>query len=145
MARRSMRDGVAVWIPHGMIGLPGLTRYRLVEAADDGPFAFLQSEEREELRFALLDPMVILPDYEVRLTPDMLDEMEIENRPDARVYVVATVPDDPREMTVNFRAPLIVNVATGVGAQIILGDERLPVRALLKEEWRRQEAETVLT
>lgn len=144
MARRPKSNGVAVLIPHGMIGFPGLNRYRLVEGGEDGPFAVLQSEEQEQIRFALLDPMVILPDYEVRLTPDTIEEMEIENRADARVFVVASVPDDPREMTVNFRAPVLVNVATGLGAQIILGDERLPVRASLKEEWRRQDAETVL-
>lgn len=89
--------------------------------------------------------MVILPDYEVRLSPDLLEELEIENRADARVFVVATVPDDPREITINFRAPLLVNVESGVGAQVILEDDRLPVRASLVEEWRRQEAETVMS
>lgn len=144
MARSNENEGAVVWIPHGMIGFPGLTRYRLVGRGEENPFHLLRSEERDQIRFSLLDPMVILPDYEVRLAPDLLEELEIENRSDARVFVVCAVPDDPREITVNFRAPLVVNVASGVGAQVILEDGRLPVRASLVEEWRRQEAETVM-
>ncbi|MFH1278767.1 MAG: flagellar assembly protein FliW [Candidatus Eisenbacteria bacterium] len=145
MTRTKKREGTAVWIPHGMIGFPGLTRYRLIGRGEENPFHLLQSEERDQIRFSLLEPMVILPDYEVRLAPDLLEELEIEDRAHARVFVVATVPDDPREITVDFRAPLLVNIESGVGAQVILEDERLSVRASLLEEWRRQEAETVMT
>lgn len=145
MARSKRKEGSAVWMPHGMIGFPGLTRYRLVSRGEENPFHLFQSEERDQIRFSLLEPMIILPDYEVRLAPDLLEELEIENRADARVFAVCTVPDDPRRITVNFRAPVVLNVESGVGVQVILDDERLPVRASLVDEWRRQEAEAVMS
>lgn len=138
------RNDEAIWIPHGMIGFPGLTRYSLHSLGEEDVFHLLQSEEREQIRFTLIDPILLQPDYEVGLSPDRLEELEIENRADVRVFAVVTVPEDPKGMTVNFRAPLVVSGRSHVAMQIVLENENLPVRATLVEEWRREQAETVL-
>jgi len=134
-----------IWIPHGLIGFPGLTRYRLHTQGEEDPFLLLQSEEKEQIRFSLIDPMVLRPDYEVRLSADHLEELEIETRADVSIYAIVTVPDDPRRMTANFRAPLVINRQTGVALQVILDDENLPVRATLVGELERELLETLAT
>jgi len=138
------KNGEAIWIPHGMIGFPGLTRYRLQSLGEEDVFHLLQSEEREQIRFTLIDPVLLRPDYDVGLSPDQIEELEIENRADVRVFAVVTVPEETKSMTVNFRAPLVVSSRNHVAMQIILENEHLPIRAPLVEEWRREQAETVL-
>lgn len=135
------REENVILIAGGMIGFPGLNRYRLIEREEENPFRLLQSEEMNQIRFSLIDPLMLRPDYQVSLIPEQLEELQIENRGDADVYVVVSVPADPRKITVNLRAPFVVNEEIGVGMQIVLQDESLPVSALLADEWKREEAE----
>jgi flagellar assembly factor FliW len=98
------------------------------------PFAVLESEEREGVRFPLIDPVLVRPDYGVDLTPDQLEELGIGESGDVRVFVIVTVPEAPKEMTVNLRAPLVVGREAGVAMQVVAADEALPVKVLVREE-----------
>jgi flagellar assembly factor FliW len=133
MARGRRSKGEAVWVPHGLVGFPGLTRFRLVVRGEE-PFAVLESEEREGVRFPLIDPVLVRPDYGVDLTPDQLEELGIGESGDVRVFVIVTVPEAPKEMTVNLRAPLVVGREAGVAMQVVAADEALPVKVLVREE-----------
>ena len=132
MARCRRSKGEAVWVPHGLVGFPGLTRFRLVARGED-PFCVLESDEREGVRFPLLDPVLVRPDYGVDLTPDQLEELGVEEPGDVRVFVIVTVPESSREMTVNLRAPFVVGREAGVAMQIVVDDEALPVKGLVRE------------
>ncbi|MBN1827077.1 MAG: flagellar assembly protein FliW [Candidatus Eisenbacteria bacterium] len=136
---KSASEGLSLWIPHGMIGFPGLTRYRLVRPSEGNPFSLLVSEEKPQIRFSLMDPLLIRPDYQPRISAGALEELEL--REAGETYVVVNTPDDARGMTANMRAPFLVNEQSGIGAQILLEDEDLPVRALLVEEWEREQVE----
>ncbi len=145
MTRKGRRPGDTLWMPHGMIGFPGLTRYRLLAGAPDTPFFVLESEERSGLRFPLIDPAVARPEYALHLEPGRLDEMEIDDPEDALVFAVLFAPGNAKEITINLRAPVVVGKKTRVAKQILLDDETLPVRALLSSEFRRERGEARLS
>jgi flagellar assembly factor FliW len=142
--QRKLKDG-SLWIPHGMIGFPGLTRYRLLPGEAETPFFVLQCEEKKDLRFPLIDATVVRPDYALSLPEAALDELEIEGDADAVILALITVPRNPRETTVNLRAPLVAGRKTHVAKQIILEDESYPLRALLAREFRTEPGEVRLS
>jgi len=138
---RTDREGRSLWVPRGIVGFPGLTRFRLFTNGEENLFHLLQSEEKSHVRFSLIDPLILRPDFRLSLTPDQLEELEVSVAGDLESYLIVTVPDDARRMTVNFRAPFLVSRTSMVGMQVLLDDPELPVRAPLAEEWARENAE----
>jgi flagellar assembly factor FliW len=80
-------------------------------------------------RLYLLDAAVHLPDYAPVLADEQADRIGLERAEEAMLLVVAN--PDAAGTTVNLLAPVVVNARTGVGAQFILEDQDLPIRAEL--------------
>lgn len=133
-----------IWFPHGLVGLPGLTQFSIHRVELDGPFSILQSEERDAMRFPLIDPLLIRPDYEVILSPEELCELGVGERRDLAVYAMLHVPSDASGITVNLRAPILVSSTKRIGMQIIPKSNSFSVTASLAHELRREEAEVLL-
>lgn len=83
----------------------------------------------EDARLFLLDAAVHLPEYAPELTDEQAATIDLTDPAEAMLLVVA----NPGEggTTVNLLAPVVVNARTAVGAQFILEDQDLPLRAEL--------------
>ena len=53
---------------------------------------------------------------------DGLDRAE-----DARLIFILTLDPNPRDITINLRAPIVWNVRRAIGMQVVLQDTELPV------------------
>jgi flagellar assembly factor FliW len=121
-------DGVQLTFPKGLLGFEQLTSYRLVEPRDAYPLKFLQSIEAEEVSFICIDPVAVKKDYEVPLGEEEAQSLGLESPEDALILTMVVVPEDPRQMTTNLAGPLVVNVKSRVGFQIILNSDKFPLR-----------------
>lgn len=112
-------------MPSGMIGFPEYHRYVLIPLADpDVPFLCWQCIENTDLCFILIEPTTIYPDYEVALPVENFEDIELKSALEGSVYVVVTVPKDPRKMTVNLMGPLVINHSARKAKQLVLTDPR---------------------
>jgi flagellar assembly factor FliW len=121
-------DGVLLTFPKGLLGFEQLTKYQLVEPRDAYPLKFLQSAESAEVSFICIDPAAVKKDYEVPLGQEEAEALNLESPGDAMILTLVVVPEDPRQMTTNLAGPLVVNVKTRLGYQIILNSDRYPLR-----------------
>ncbi|MFD1213646.1 flagellar assembly protein FliW [Arthrobacter sp. GCM10027362] len=80
-------------------------------------------------RLFVLDAAVYLPDYQPEISDEDAAALGLAGPEDALVLVVA-VPGGAAT-TVNLMAPIVVNAATGVCAQVILEGQDWPLRAEL--------------
>ncbi|OIH93765.1 flagellar assembly protein FliW [Curtobacterium sp. MCBA15_001] len=80
-------------------------------------------------RLYLLDAAVHLPAYAPSLSDAQAASIGLTAPEEAMLLVVAT--PGTSGTTVNLLAPVVVNARTGVGAQFILEDQDLPLRAEL--------------
>ncbi|MBF4603970.1 MULTISPECIES: flagellar assembly protein FliW [Curtobacterium] len=80
-------------------------------------------------RLFVLDAAVHLPSYSPELTDEQAAGLELTDPADAVLLVVAN--PGASGTTVNLLAPIVVNARTAVGAQLILEDQDLPLRAEL--------------
>ena len=113
--------------PLGLFGFEELTRYVLLDAAQP-PFYWLQSTERTQVAFVLLDPRLFLPGYRLEVDQEDLKEIGIEEPGDALDFCIVTIPEDPSLMTANLQGPVVVNRRTRSGRQCIAHDPEAPVR-----------------
>lgn len=83
-------------------------------------------------RLFVLDAAVHLPSYAPELTDEQAAGLELTDPADAMLLVVANPgASGGAPTTVNLLAPIVVNARTAVGAQLILEDQDLPLRAEL--------------
>lgn len=114
--------------PGGIIGFPDSIRYVILDHDRDVPFKWLQSLDEPEVAFVVMDPVLFKPDYRVEIDHKDIPELTAEDESDLTMCVILTIPsDDPKGITGNLRAPVIVNHKTRIAKQVIIKEE-LPTR-----------------
>jgi flagellar assembly factor FliW len=115
--------------PHGLYGFPQLKRYAVLDVAGGGDlFKQLVAVDQSTVGFTLVYPYAFFPDYAPDIPEEDLKEIGLESPEHALVMTIANVPTQFREATANLKAPLVFNLATGQGRQVILQDERYATR-----------------
>ena len=115
-------DKAVLQLREGMLGFAQHKRYLLVENEEILPFKWLQSLDDQHVSFPVIDPHLVLGSYICALTLEDLHSLEIEREEDAVKLVVAVIPEDPLQTTVNLKAPIIINHKRMTGKQIVLSN-----------------------
>jgi flagellar assembly factor FliW len=112
--------GNIVTFPEGLIGFPEHHEYVAVDFQVAGDCVrWLQSVSEPALGFVAMDPKVVFPDYDPDMCPK--DLSPLDSRPDEMVILsIVTVPKDPRQMTANLQAPLVISPKNRLGRQVIV-------------------------
>lgn len=110
--------------PEGLHGFERHQEYVLVPTKRAG-FFWLQSAEEPGLAFLLVDPFQLQVGYEVDLGAGDQVFLDLQQPDDALVLTVVTLPSSKSgTMTTNLRGPLVLNVRTRKGRQVVRADER---------------------
>jgi flagellar assembly factor FliW len=121
-------EGVLLSFPKGLVGFPTLTQFRLFEPSDGYPLKFLQSTDSPDVSFVCMDPAGIKPDYAFGLSDEDAALLALNQPQDALILTLVVIPEDPRRMTVNLAGPLVVNVQSRTGVQVVLNAEEYPLQ-----------------
>jgi flagellar assembly factor FliW len=111
--------------PRGLPGFESCRRWVLLRPADSTTVSWLQCVDRPEIALAAVDPCHYVPSYQVRAYRRELEGVEWRSLEEANVLV--TVNQTPRGLTLNLKAPLVINHRRRVGRQVISNND-LPVQ-----------------
>ena len=119
---------VAVEFASPLLGLHPHTSYAL-DRVEGAPGLYALRSVDEGVRLFLLDPAAGGDDYEPPLPASVWADLGADDRAEVRTFVVA----NPAEggVFLNLRAPILIHRESGRAVQVILEDQRYPVRALL--------------
>ena len=110
--------------PSGLLGFPESRRYVILDHDTEAPFKWLQSLDEPALAFVIIDPDLLLADYNIQVPGDVLAEVQGSEEDELSTAVILTIPsDDPGRMTANLRGPLLMNQRTKLCKQLVLSDE----------------------
>ncbi len=105
----------------GLFAFEDLKQFLLLSSPGMRPFECLQSIEKPDVAFTLLDPRVFLPEYRVEIPSEMVKELQIENLEKVRQLVIVTIPSGkPDKMTANLLAPIVINLESRKLKQVVL-------------------------
>ncbi len=121
-------ESAVLSVPEGLPGFPEHRSFALLEDDQLAPFAWLQSLQDAEIGFLVLDPALFVADYDFELSDADAELLELSDPLDARVLSILVVPGEVQHMTANLQAPLVINSARRLAKQVILTDERWPLR-----------------
>jgi len=123
-----------ITFPDGLLGFPHCKRYAIIENEEIEPLKWLQSLDESWLAFVIVDPFILMREYEFEVPAEVAENLGMDGPEDAIVYVILTIGEDIRETTANLQAPLIISRKTRLGKQLILTNGSYPVRyPVLKE------------
>jgi flagellar assembly factor FliW len=107
----------------GLIGFPDETRFVLLRPKTNLPVSWLQSLKTPLLAFPVVESTHITPNY-----PDATDELLAGKaglgKLDVSVLVIVSVRPKAPRILANLLAPIVVDRASGHGAQVVLDSRR---------------------
>ena len=109
----------AVRIPTGLLGFEQIKDYVLIVKPGEEPFAWLQVQDNSTLAFVVVDPFVVMPDYQPDIPPLDVEFLGLKNAEDALLLGIVTVHSATRA-TVNLKGPIVVNRLTHIAKQVII-------------------------
>ena len=135
-------DEKIITFEKGIIGFEDWKKYTLVydaEKEEDVSIVWLQAVDEPTLALPIMKPEIVYEAYDPIVEDEIINSLG-ENIKDAElmVFCALTVPQDLTKMTINLKAPIIINVDTMKGVQLIADNSdyqvRYPIYDILKKE-----------
>ncbi len=114
--------------PAGVIGFPTEQRFTLVPHQGSGYIAWLQSVTTAELAFPVVSAHAFGDKYPDVPVSAAAEEAGVSGPEEALAVMVVLCALVGQPATVNLLAPIVVNAATRMGAQVILEGTRFSTR-----------------
>lgn len=113
----------------GIIGFPDLKDFLLIhDSESNGGIRWMQSVQEPAFAMPVIDPLMVCPDYNPSIEDELLKPLGDITEENTLVLVTITVPHDIKNMTVNLKAPIVINGENRKANQIITEDERYEVK-----------------
>lgn len=126
-----IEDEKIIFFEKGIIGFPHCQRFTLIyDEGNDGKrknISWLQSIEEPGFALPVMDPLIVKQDYDPQVEHDLLKGLGTLSEDNLYVLVTVTVPTDIKKLSVNLKAPIIINVTERKAEQLIVEDN-FPVK-----------------
>ena len=96
--------------------------------SEEDYFWWLQSVDDGDVAFVLMDVFMVMPDYEPHVDDEEMDLLGEYDPEHFVVYNIVSISDDPAKISVNLKAPIIINVKERIGRQVVAENEDYPIR-----------------
>lgn len=121
-------DEMVLRFPSGLVGFPACRRFVVLEAGENSDYQWIQSVDESQLAFVIVEVRLLQPEFHLDVPDEALAELDMQETDPITILAVVTIPSgEPGQATANLRAPLVVNLRTRKGKQIIL-HESIPLR-----------------
>lgn len=106
----------------GLFGLEEYKRYTIlydIEAGEEHTYSWLQCVDEQDLALPVISPVYVDEEYNPIVEDELLADLGELKDDELVILLTMTVPKDITKMTVNKKAPIIINASTRKGVQLI--------------------------
>ena len=116
-------------LPDGLYGFESKGDFAIIKALEeDVTLTWLQPIDSKSPCFVVFDPFEIISNYAPALEQSDMKYLGASSVSDLNFWVIAVVPEDMAETTVNLKSPIIVNKKTRRARQVILQNQDYPIK-----------------
>lgn len=127
----AIEDEKILTFEQGLFGFEEYSKYAVVydtEKQTQNGIMWLQSIENGNLAFPVMNPLLVEGGFNPVIEDEWLAPIgEFQSQEDIYVLAILTVPADITRMSVNLKAPLIINSITRKGCQLVVNNEEYKV------------------
>lgn len=125
----------------GIIGFEDWKKYTLVydaEKEEDVTIIWLQAVDEPTLALPIMRPEYVYENYDPIVEDEIIKTLGDIKEANLMVACALTVPEDLTKMTINLKAPIIINIDTMKGVQLIADNAdyqvKYPIYDILNKE-----------
>lgn len=133
----SVDESKLIKFVNGIVGFPNLTDFLLIHDSDgNGNVRWMQSIQEPAFAMPVIDPLTVKSDYNPTIEDELLKPLGNVTQDNMLVLVTITVPREIEKMSVNLKAPFVINGDNLMASQIIIEDDayevKYPIYEILK-------------
>lgn len=118
-----------ITLEEGLVGFSDSTKFLMVPSKPGSPFSWLQSAQDPSLAFLIADPAAFFEDYDPEISDFDANQLGLLNGGDFAIFVTSAIPvGEPKKATANLAAPILINLDTKRGKQVVLDNEAYTMR-----------------
>ncbi|AEG59502.1 flagellar assembly protein FliW [Desulforamulus ruminis] len=130
--QKSETGSVKILFERGLPGFEELKYFTLSKPLEEAPFYSLNSTDKEDISFLVIDPFQFSQTYEFNLPDSVKETLSINGPADIVVFTIINCQEGLMKGTVNLKAPIIINVKERKGTQLVLDNHPYNVKEPLK-------------
>lgn len=127
----SVQEEDLLHFKQGLIGLEQCRSWILLADRQNGSLGWLQNVDCGEVAVGIVSPRLLVPDYQLRVASNELKGLRLDDLPvDGQaaylpkdIQVVVIVSRQPEGLSLNLKAPLVINVRAREGCQVVSRDD----------------------
>lgn len=135
-------DEVVIF-PEGLLGFSHFKKFIFVSDPSDDVFVWLQSCDKKEVAFPVIEAGFIVETDKLALTSSDRKKLALEESDVADFYCIVRVTSEAKGMTANLKAPIVINQKDRVGYQFIMANQKLQVQYPVFEVLKNRVADDV--
>ena len=98
------------------------------EKSSGNDISWFQSVEEQAFAVPVVNPLFVKENYNPVIDDEMLEILGEVDEEGYFVLVTMRIPSDPKEISCNLKAPIIINPKTLLGCQMIVENEEYSIR-----------------
>ena len=110
----------------GMIGFPALKHFALIfneeKGIDKSNIMWLQNLDDGDIAFPVMIPTKLKPDYAPNVSEEIIAPLGTLTPENTYILVTVTAPAKKEDISINLKAPVIINTENNKGVQRIVED-----------------------
>lgn len=114
-----------VQFPEGLPGLENCREWVFLADVENAALAWMQSLDRPEIALAVVSPRRFVPGFQLRVARRELEPLRLDGLAEAEV--LAILGKTSSAVTLNLKAPLVLNLQRRLGRQVIANGD-LPMQ-----------------
>jgi flagellar assembly factor FliW len=122
-----IRADTVITFPAGMPGFEALRRFALIETQRDD-LVWLQSVDDSGLTFLLVDPFMLLADFEIEIPPADLAALGAASETPSLLVLAVVQLQGGVPVDANLQSPIVIDRERRVGRQVVLPNSRYGMR-----------------
>jgi flagellar assembly factor FliW len=120
-----------VLLPDGIIGFPQERHWVLLREGESPTLGWLQSITDPELALSVVTPQAFVPNYVLRFRREEISSLPWTSRDEVVALAVVSLNDE--QLTINLKAPILINLKRCVGCQLLTCDDQ-PLQCALPNQ-----------
>lgn len=108
-------------------GFNDIKRFILKEI-EGSSFKLLQSIDDVTVGFVVISPFEVEENYEINLSEEVIKTLEIKEATDVLLYSLVTLNSKVEKITVNLKAPVVINVNSKKAEQFIIDKAKYKIK-----------------
>ena len=137
-----IEDEKIITFEDGIIGFPDLKKFSLIfdeEKEARSEISWLQSMDEPVFALPVINPLAVKPDYNPTVEDELLKSLGNLEPDNTLVLVTITVPEDIEKMSINLKAPIVINADERKATQVIVDGEEIkyPIYDIIKADQKK--------